>query len=212
MKKTVASIVATLFLLLAVTAGAFGTADSLQAESGRILAPAGLGADLTTSYQRTTNTGSLIVATKLSYGLSPSITLTGEFDNNNRAGLNLLFSPMHEGMGYTVYAGYDLKAAGISRFGLSMWTDMRWAFAFVNFETGRDGSLFRVTPGASMRLGSKLGISGEIEMGSEEWSLQELRLGASYALNRKVKAKLAYRTGLTGTGGQVITAGVSTEI
>jgi hypothetical protein len=206
----------TVFIALVILAGtvttAFANPLTVSAENGRILPPSGLGLELNTTIDRDQQS-SLSVNSEISYGLFSSITIAGNISNLNNSDRQTLikayFSPVHDDMGYTAYLGYDPGEREISQYGLSLWTDLNLAFAFLNLESNQrheDGQL-TVTPGATLRLGSKLRLAGEMPIDPDDWNARNLRLGASYALNSKILAKAAYDT-----DAQIFTTGISVEI
>ncbi|MGE5582616.1 MAG: hypothetical protein ACM3X9_08755 [Bacillota bacterium] len=224
MKRTLLAFTVTLTLLLMVTAVALGNDLTLRAENGKILAPAGLGFEISSQFNRgadVTN-GSPVYGAQVSYGISPAITIVGQFQNDfqkdgfSQAIIKALFSPTREGNGYTLYAGYDLNTSKIGAYGISLWYNSKYLYAFTNLEAGNrvqtPDSSFMITPGVNLRIGSKFRIGGELELKPENWSYQEFRAGVNYYFSKKIAAKLGVETDFESRPNRMYTAGLAVEL
>ena len=218
MKKLVTVIVLALFLVTYTATVVFGNAYTLGAENGKLLSPAGLGLDLTGTFVQKSSSlnNPSALSAQLSYGISPALTVAGEIsqaNGNNQTLVKAYFGPMHKGNGYTAYLSYDLSKGEIPSYGLSLWSDSKLAFAFINLESvPQDQGSFRVTPGLNLRLGSKLRIGGEVEFKSGQGNYEAVRVGASYALTRKILAKINLENGAGSKSDRVYSVGLSTEL
>lgn len=218
MQKSIAVIVAVFLLLLAAAsiacANAVGGANAytLQAENGQLLPPSGLSLEANGTF---VNGLTPNLEADLSYGAFPAVTVSGQFiqnEGNTQTLVKALFSPAHDSFGYTAYLGYDLGKAQIPMYGLTLWSNLNYVYTFVNVEArtatnGESASLW-LTPGATVKLGSKLGLSGEVEAKADNFTLNSMRLGASYALNRHLQTKLTVETGLNGASEHSINLGI----
>lgn len=221
MKKALISLVTLFILILLISGIAFGNAFTLGAENGMILAPAGLGIELNGAFQSSQSPSPLYNA-QISYGVFPAVTIAGEFSGdfkngyNGRKLLKASLSPNRKGSGYTIYTAYDLDQSKISRYGISLWNDFRFIYAYANLEsrTAIDGQSagLALTPGVNLKLGSRLGIAGEAEFKPENWSGQELRVGANYKLNRKITTKFIFQTGLNDKPERTYQTGITVEL
>ncbi len=211
-RKTFFVTVAVVVMLITLSVAAFANPYTLGAENGKILAPAGLGFDLFANVNQPQQTG-ISLNSELSYGISSALTLTGSFRNLNsddrQTMVKAFFSPMHGGTGYTVYLGYDLGAGEIPVYGLSLWSDMKYLFGYVNLES--NDQTLTVTPGVNVRFGSKLRVGGELALNLSDGSKQNLRLGTSYALSKKLNAKVSIDTGFDRDVTPVITTGLAMQ-
>jgi hypothetical protein len=221
MKKIIFTTIAALVLLLFTAGIAFGNAFTLQAENGKILAPAGLGIELNGAYQSGQNTSPLYDA-QLSYGITPAITVSGEFTGDFKSGsgnqtlLKVLFSPTREGNGYTLYTDYDVNQSKIPFYGISLWADSKFLYTYANLEARNDSqtektSLF-LTPGVNLKIGSRIELGGEAEFNAADWNSQELRVGINYNLNSKVTGKFTFKTGLENNPERIYQTGIVVEI
>ncbi len=193
-KKTFLTMIAALILLTSASMAALANPYTLGAENGKLLPPAGLGLDVNTDINRP-DQSDLAVNAEVGYGISSKITIAGavrDLNHSDRQSLvKAYYSPARRGLGYTVYLGYDLDARNIPMYGLSLWTNLHFLYGYLNLEkenTTLDDSIM-VTPGVSLALGPKLRVGGELTMNTDDWSGDNLRIGASYALTRKVYAK-----------------------
>ncbi len=218
MKKLIIAFV-TLLALVPLTAGiAFGNAFSLGAENGIILAPAGLGLDVNGAFQSGENPTPLYGA-EIGYGITPAVTIAGVFRGDFKDGyhgeklVKALLCPNRQGSGYTIYGYFDLDQSKISSYGISLWKDSRFFYAYGNLEsrsaTATKDQCLAVTPGIDFKLGKKFSVGGEIEYNPENWTSQELRVGAHYNLGRKMVAKFTYETGLTHEQDNTFITGIS---
>jgi hypothetical protein len=226
MKKLMITTITALGLLLLMSGIALGNAFTLQAENGKILAPAGLGLELNGMYQNKNSSGqtaSTLYDTQLSYGITPAITIAGEFKGDYKSGINssptiikALFSPTTKGNSYTLYADYDLNHATVQLYGISLWAATKYLYTFANLEErnateGLPSSLV-ITPGINLKIGSKIGVGGEVEFNAEDLSGQELRVGLNYYLNPKIAAKFTFETGLANQPDRIYKTGLAVEI
>jgi hypothetical protein len=216
MKKLILTTVLALTILSFASAAALGNVFSFQAENGRLLPPAGLGLDLSTGYSP--QGLSPYIDARLSYGLSSSVTIVGEFLKGKLADEKLAkiyFSPMHENSGYTVYLGYDLVRSEVPMYGFSFWLNNKLMYAFLNLGSDRNitgGDSFLITPGVNLKLGSKLRLGGEMEIKPGSFSCQELRLGGSYSLLKQIDVKFNVESGFGNNSGRVYSTGIAAEI
>jgi hypothetical protein len=220
LKKSFITLVILLVSLLLTVGIAFGNAFTLQAENGRILAPAGLGVELSGAYLSGENPSPLY-ETQISYGIASTVTLAGQFSCDFKNGYNgqkeikALFSPTRRGSSYTLYANYDLNQSQLARYGISVWSDSRFIYAFVNLEsrnaTPDQASGLLITPGLNFKLG-RISLNGEAEYKIADWSGQELRVGANYKLNPKITTKFIFQTDLNNNPERTYQAGVSVQL
>ena len=210
---TIAVIVVTMFASVAALANPY----TIGAENGRIMPPAGLGLDLNSVIGQA-HQSPLALDAQLSYGVSSSVTLAGEVQDltgsNPDMMAKLYYSPTHDGTGYTAYLGYDLAKNNLPVYGLSMWSDFKYLFAFVDLESNQnqDKGSMMITPGATLKLGSKLRVGGEMSLKMENWTEQHLRIGGSYALSKKMSVKVNLDNGFGKNRGQVWSTGVAVEL
>jgi len=209
MKKTFGVLFLTLGILVSVALSAFGSAYSVQAENGCLMPPSGLKFDL--SGELTGDPTNLIaipeLQARLSYGAFPILTVAGELVHHEGAqGLSALvkayLSPTFgKKTGYTMYLGYDLGQGKFPMYGVSFWSNFEYLYAFANLEicTNADNTQsFRVTPGASLSLGQKMRINGELELNPADWSIGKARLGVNYLLNQHMSSTFFCQTRLNG--------------
>jgi hypothetical protein len=216
-KKTILATIAALILLTSSAVAALANPYTFGAENGRTLPPAGLGIDLSARFNQPDQEDKAFNA-EVSYGIAPSITLAGELRNVNQSDRQTLvkayFNPRHnKTMGYTAYLGYDLGEQNIPMYGLSVWTNFNFLYGYLNVETGKatDDEMM-ITPGASLQLGSKLRLGGEVTMKADDWSSENLRLGASYALTRKIHAKVMVDDNLADDSSRIYTTALTVQI
>lgn len=221
MKKIIVAMFFIIFMLSTVSSIVYANPLSLTAENGIILPPAGLVFDLGASFGNTVTPGASDFTAKLSYGVFPSVTITGEFskvlsqDDNGQKLVKVLFSPFHDDKGYTIYLGYDLKKREIPIYGLSLWSNAKYLLAFLNLQTNtqiQGTNVLMITPGANLRINSKLRLGGEAELSSNNWALQKLRVGANYSIFSKVVAKFDVERSFNGNPTQIYQAGVTVQI
>jgi hypothetical protein len=221
MKKM--SIVITIALLLGLmTNTAWGNAYTIKAVNGRILAPAGLGLNL--SSDLTAGSGFTAGA---SYGIARTVTLAATWQQQDLTlkipaidGLQLkaYFSPTHGNSGYTAYLGYNPSQQEFTDYGVSFWNNFRFLYTFVNldFPNGSRNSdnqhPVRLTPGASLRLTPRLRVSGEVETDPFKWKTEAVRLGAGYQLYDRLTAKVGVNQALRGTTERTYTLGAALEM
>ncbi len=225
MKKIFAVITVTTVFLFLISGAVFANELTLQAENGKILDPAGLGFEMKGIYTgRTANaeTTSPSYQAQLSYGIAPAITLSGQFSSdfkNSDSGqimLKALFSPNNVGNGYTIYTDYDFQNSKIADYGISLWYNAKFLYAFTNLEArtslpGRPSALV-LTPGANIRLGSRLRIGGEVEIKPENWQPQELRAGVNYYFSKQIAAKFTIGNGMADQSNREYTLGLIAEL
>ncbi len=219
MKKLIIAFV-TFFALISLTVGtAFGNALSLGAENGIILAPAGLGLEMSGAFQSGENPTPLYNM-EIGYGITPAVTISGQFSGDFKEGFHgqklvkALISPSRHGSGYTIYGGFDLDQSKISSYGLSLWKDTRFFYAYGNLESRNATSTEKnhnlaLTPGVNVKLGSRFSVGGEMEYNPSNWRGQELRVGAQYKVSPKMAAKFAYENDLTHDHDNTFRAGIT---
>jgi len=218
MKKQIAALFAATFLLIAAITPAFANPYSLRAENGLILPPAGLGIDFSGAVSLNNSDRLDSYQARIGYGVSPAVTIAGNLEKESgerRLVAEVLFSPLFEGGGYTVYCGYDLTDSRLAGYGLSMWADLHRLLAFVNFESDYDRNQVRsgsVTPGFNLKLTSRLLLAGEAEIGVTDWETREIRAGVGYKLNQKTTAKFSVSEARGGDSPKVYNAGLTMEI
>ncbi|MCL6590993.1 MAG: hypothetical protein K6U80_13695 [Firmicutes bacterium] len=205
--KFIAAIILAIILFILVPAAVLASPNLSQAESGVTLPPSGLEFSSAASFGGQEYPFDF----KLSYGAFPSVTIVGELKglaspNGASSGVQKLFkvlwSPKKKAQGYTVYLGYDLDYAYIPFYGVSLWADYKYLLAFLNVQTtisssgGNPRTPVTITPGLSLKSGSKWQLSGELEINPGDLRTQMLRLGMDYSLLQKVRAKLTVQTKL----------------
>lgn len=216
MQKFIAGITVALLMLIFAATVTCAAADTLQAENGRMLPPSGLNLEAKGIFDHGIMPN---LEADVSYGAFPAFTVTGQFlrdglnnDGNSQTIVKVAFSPIHQTFGYTAYLGYDLSHGQIPMYGLTLWSDLNYLYTFVNLEsrTGVNGepAALWLTPGVSVRLGSRLSLSGEVEARPQDFSLNQLRIGAAYALNHYLQAKATLETGLSGTPATALKFGI----
>jgi hypothetical protein len=221
MKRTFITLAVPFVLLLLVTGTTFGNTFTLGAENGRILAPAGIGIELSGAFQSGESSSPLYDA-RVSYGILPVVTISGEFSGDFKDGYNgrkliqASLSPQRKGSGYTIYTAYDLDQSKISHYGISLWNNFSFIYAYANLESRTaiddQSAGLALTPGVNVNLGSRLSLAGEAEFKPENWSGQELRIGANYKLNRNITAKLIFETGLNNHPERTYQTGIAVEL
>lgn len=217
MKKLIVIIFAVSIIHFAFVLPVSANALTLEAENGKILAPFKIGVDASGMVQKS-NGIFQNYQIDLSYGLSPAITVAGSFKNegeDREMVAKALFSPLTKGGGYTVYGGYDFLNSRLAMYGGSMWADLKFLMAFVNYQSNIDQNDLRfasVTPGLNLKLGSKVRISGEVELNSEDWKTKEIRVGSSYRFNPNLTGKFAVTEGRSNGEGRTYQTGLTIEI
>ncbi|HBF40162.1 MAG TPA: hypothetical protein DDW50_23000 [Firmicutes bacterium] len=212
----------TLLVLLQLTAGiAFGNSFTLGAENGTILSPAGLGVEVNGAFQSGQNPSPLY-DTEIGYGITPAVTIVGVFKGDFKNGfqgqklVKALLCPNRKGSGYTLYGDFDLDQSKISSYGISLWKDTRFFYAYGNLEsrsaTATTNQSLAITPGIDLKLGSRLSMAGEVEYDPSNWSGQEFRVGANYLLSRKMAVKFTYENGLTHSSESTFLTGITIEL
>ncbi|NLY75001.1 MAG: hypothetical protein GX075_06825 [Firmicutes bacterium] len=220
MRKLITVIIATLILSLSGSLVARGGSYSLEAENGKINAPAGLGFEVKTNFRDEQNFSfaSIPVTAKLSYGIRPSVTISGEVSRNGEEDPRMLlkgyYSPSRSSLGYTAYLGYDFSAAEIPMYGVSVWLASDQLYGFINFEADQaaDDTALTVTPGVNFGLGSKIRLAGEVGYDIINKGYKEVRLGASYELVDNFNIKIGVAAGFEEDAERVYTTGLAMEI
>lgn len=207
MLKFIAAIILAIILFSLLPVNALASNNLLQAETGVTLPPSGLEFTGAAKFGGPGFPWDL----QVSYGAFPSVTVVGEFKSQALlpdGGLGaeklvkVLWSPKKEAQGYTVYLGYDLERAFIPFYGVSLWADYKYLLAFLNVQTtisngGADPRTpVTITPGLSVKFGSKWQAGGELEIKPGDWRTQKLRLGMDYAIFQKLRAKLMIKAKL----------------
>jgi hypothetical protein len=212
MLKFIVATILAIILFSLVPVNALASTNLLQAETGVTLPPSGLEFTGGASFG---NPGSPFDL-QLSYGAFPSVTIVGELTNQTlnpdgeaypggdsvRKLVKVLWSPAHNDQGYTVYLGYELDRAFIPFYGVSLWADYKYLLAFLNLQTtvssidGIPVTPVTITPGLSLKFGSKWQVGGELEVKPGDWRTQKLRLGMDYALFQRIRAKVMIQTDL----------------
>jgi hypothetical protein len=219
MKKL--SIAVTALLLLGLTANlTWGNAYTLKAENGRILAPAGLGVNLSSNF--VTGSG---MAVQAGYGIARAVTLAADWQQQNLAlevpsleGLQLkaYLSPTQGNSGYTAYLGYNPSQQKFIDYGVTFWNDFKFLYVFVNVDfpqtTADHQQALMLTPGVSLRLTRRLRVGGELAVDPFDWNEEELRVGVGYKLYDRLTAKAGVTQMLTDQKGRTYSAGVALEM
>lgn len=219
MRKLITAIIAAFVLSFSLSVVALGNSYTLKAENGKLNSPAGFGFDVKTSFSQDQEVSidSMPVTANLSYGIRPSVTISGEVsrsdEDDRRMLLKAYYSPSTSGMGYTAYLGYDLTAAEIPMYGVSFWLDSDLLYGFVNLESNSElgETAWLITPGVNVRLGSRLRLAGEVVYQYDE-GYQEYELGASFALVNKFNIKAGMVEDFEKDAGRVYTTGLAVEI
>lgn len=209
MKKFITVLAMTLILVGSAVSAALANPMSLRAENGLVMPASGLNLDLGTDFalhnsSATASTPSLHA--QLNYGAFPGLTVAAALEapmnatdvNDVQKVVKLYYSPIHDGRGYTLYLGYDLDKAMIPAYGLSLWADSKLLLGYVNLEArsaNQGTTAVMITPGANLRLGSKLRIGAEVEVEPESWKMGDIVLGASYAVYPKLQLKMGMIAG-----------------
>lgn len=212
MKKLVIATGFALCLAVFSSTAAFANIYSVNAENGKLLPPAGLGFEINTGFAPG-NLSSPQIDAELGYGISPLVTITGEFHKDDLTREKLFkayYSPMRRNSGYTLYLGYDPDQNDFPLYGLSLWMNNKLLFAFVNLgyerTAGQITNPLLISPGLSVRFG-KLRFGAEAELLPEGFACERIGVNASYSLVNKVNARLGiestpgwqsriYKTGL----------------
>ncbi len=219
MRKLFTVIIAAFILSLSLSVVALGNSYSLEAENGKLNSPAGLGFDVKTNFSQgqEVSIDSMPINAKLSYGIRPSVTISGEVsrssENERQMLLKAYYSPSTSAMGYTAYLGYNLSASEIPMYGVSFWLNSDLVYGFVNLEANNelDDTALIVTPGVNVRIGSRLRLAGEVSYQYKE-GYQEYGLGASFALVNKFNIKAGIEDGFEEGVERVYTTGLAVEI
>jgi hypothetical protein len=219
MRKLITAIIAAFVLSFSLSAVALGNSYTLGAENGKLNSPAGIGFDVKTSFSQDQEVSidSMPVTANLSYGIRPSVTISGEVgrsnEDNRRMLLKAYYSPSTSGLGYTAYLGYDLTAAEIQMYGVSFWLDSDLLYGFVNLESNNEleETAWLITPGVNVRLGSRLRLAGEVVYQYDE-GYQEYELGASFALVNKFNIKAGMVDGFEEETERIYTTGLAVEL
>ena len=219
MRKLFTVIIAVFILTFSISVIALGNSYSLEAENGKLNSPAGIGFDVRTSFAQDQDVSldSLPISAKLSYGIRPSVTISGEVSRLNEDDREMLvkayYSPSTSGMGYTAYLGYNLTESEIPMYGVSFWLNSNLVYGFVNLEANQEtgDTAVMVTPGASLRIGSRIRLAGEVDYQLNE-GYQEYEVGASYALVNKFNIKAGMREGFEENSERFYTTGLAMEI
>jgi hypothetical protein len=220
MKKKL-SIAVTTCLLLGLTANlAWGNAYTLKAENGRLLAPAGLGVNVSSDLVA----GSGFTA-RASYGIARTVTLAATWRQPNltwtmpdleNLRLKAYFSPTRGNSGYTAYLGYHPYQQAVTDYGISFWKNFRSFYTFVNFdfpEVNFDNHQgMRLTPGISLRLSQRVRVAAEMETDPFQRKAEVISLGAAYNLYDRLTAKAGVTQNLAGGKGRTYSAGVALEM
>lgn len=219
MRKLVTAIIGAFVLSFSLAAVALGNSYTLKAENGKLNSPAGIGFDVKTSFSKDQgfSIDSMPVTANLSYGIRPSVTISGEVsrscEDERRMLVKTYYSPSTSGMGYTAYLGYDLTAAEIPMYGVSFWLDSDLLYGFINLEANNESeeTALLITPGVNLRIGSRLRLAGEVVYQYDE-GYQEYGLGASFALVNKFNIKAGMVKDFEEDAGRVYTTGLAVEI
>ena len=224
MKKIMVATFITLVMLSLVSAVVHANPLSLAAENGIILPPTGVSFDLDTAFTGKSQTSAAPeLNARLSYGVFSSVTVAGEFSkslakdsDDGRKLVKVLFSPFHENKGYTIYLGYDLDKGEIPIYGVSLWSNTKYLLTFINLQTntqveGTQNPLV-ISPGANLRITSKIRAGGEAEFKPSNWALQKLRVGANYAILNNVVAKFDVERSFSSNPSQAYQAGLTVQI
>ncbi|NLW45817.1 MAG: hypothetical protein GXY86_00530 [Firmicutes bacterium] len=219
MRKLYTVIIVAFLLSLSVSIVAFGNSYTLEAENGKLNSPAGIGFDLKTNFTRNQEVSidSMPVNASLSYGIRPSVTISGEVSRSSEAERQMLvkayYSPSTSAMGYTAYLGYNLTASEIPMYGVSFWLNSDLLYGFINLESNHEteDSALMVTPGVNLRLGSRLRLSGEVAYQYKE-GYQDYGIGASYALVNKFNIKAGITDSFEEDSERIYTTGLAVEL
>ena len=214
MRKLFVATFVAIVLLASVSMASLGNSYTLNAENGRIMAPAGVGLELQTNFSKQTLDQGITpgLSAELSYGALPFLTLAGEFTRVNNDGPQVMakayLSQSRDGMGYTLYGGYDLNKTEIANYGVSLWSNLHFFYAFLNLESQPQQDVMLATPGANLMLGSKLRLSGEIAFKMDSYQRQDMSFGVSYALTPKIQAKVSLTRNYGPESGNVFNSGL----
>jgi len=218
MKKIIVAMCVTVSMLVSISTAAFANLYSVEAENGKILRPTGISIDGSGIFTSGGDFTSDHYRAEVGYGAFSSITVSGAYEKEGdveRLLAKAYVSPVHDEEGYTLYAGYDLKAGELAMVGASVWMDYKYFFGFVNVESDVDRSGERslsVTPGINLRLTSKLRVLGEAELDAEDMDVAELRAGVQYNFADKLAGKVVVIEEKDLQDDTVFQAGLSMEI
>lgn len=219
MRKLYTVIIAAFVLSLSVSIVAFGNSYTLEAENGKLNSPAGIGFDVKTNFIRDQefSIGSMPIDATLSYGIRPSVTISGEVSRTREDERQMLvkayYSPSTSAMGYTAYLSYNLTASEIPMYGVSFWLNSDLLYGFINLEANHEteDTALMITPGVNVRLGSRLRLAGEVAYQYNE-GYQEYGIGASYALVNKFNIKAGIAESMEEDSERIYTTGLAVEI
>ncbi len=219
MRKLFTVIIAVFILTFSISVIALGNSYSLEAENGKLNSPAGIGFEVNTNFgeDQDFSFDSIPITAKISYGIRPSVTISGEVKRLDKDYRQMLvkayYSPSTSGMGYTAYLGYDLSESEIPMYGVSFWLNSNLLYGFVNLEANQESgdTALMITPGLSLRLGSRIRLAGEVAYQLNE-GYQEFGFGASYALVNRFNLKAGLRDGFEDGSERVYTTGLTMEI
>lgn len=219
MRKLSTVIIAAFILSFSVSVVALGNSYTLKAENGKLNSPAGIGFDVKTNFSQDQEVSldTMPITAKLSYGIRPSVTISGEVSRINEDDRQMLlkayYSPSTSAMGYTAYLGYDISEAEIPMYGVSFWLDSKLLYGFINLEANQESgeTAVLITPGASLGIGSRIRLAGEVSYQLNE-GYQEYEIGASYALVNKFNLKAGIRDGFEEDSELTYTTGLAMEI
>lgn len=219
MRKLVTAIIGAFVLAFSLSAVALGNSYTLKAENGKLNSPAGIGFDVKTSFSRDQEVSidSMPITANLSYGIRPSVTISGEVSRSGEDEPRMLvkayYSPSTSGMGYTAYLGYDPAAAEIPMYGVSFWLDSDLLYGFINLEANNESeeTALLITPGVNVRIGSRLRLAGEVSYQYDQ-GYQDYGLGASFALVNKFNIKAGMAEAFEKNAARVYTTGLAVEL
>lgn len=219
MRKLATVIIAAFILSFSVSVVALGNSYTLEAENGKLNSPAGIGFEVKTNFSQDQEVSldTMPVTAQLSYGIRPSVTISGEVSRLNEEDRQVLlkayYSPSTAAMGYTAYLGYDLSASEIPMYGVSFWLDSNLLYGFINLEANQESgeTAVLITPGASLGIGSRIRLAGEVSYRLNE-GYQEYGVGASYALADKFNLKAGIRDGFEEDSELTYTTGLAVEL
>jgi hypothetical protein len=219
MRKLFTVIIAIFILSFSVSVVALGNSYTLDAENGKLNSPAGIGFDVKTNFSQDQDVSfdTMPITAKLSYGIRPSVTISGEVSRLNQDDRQMLlkayYSPSTSAMGYTAYLGYDVSAAEIPVYGVSFWLNSNLLYGFINFEASQESeeTVVLITPGASLGIGSRIRLAGEVTYGLNE-GYHQYELGASYALVNKFIIKAGIRDDFEEDSELTYTTGLAMEL
>lgn len=202
-------------LMLCLTANVvWGNSSAIRAENGRVLPPAGLGVNVNGNPANLANCDA-----QLSYGITPALTIAGDWTRRDQTGdlaVKALFSPVGDKGGYTAYGEYRLATKEFTDYGITFWNDLGFIYAFVNLDSSRTAAdkswELQLTPGANLRLTSRIKLAAELAVQPGTWKLGEARAGVIYKLADRFSSKFMVSQDLRADSGLTYSAGVSVEI